>query len=148
MFSKVKLFFASVHMYHLRAFREARVRIFLKNSNLLISTAKVPEKMPRIHNTPKKTVPRTHSFSLLKTFFWIRTCASSLIQGRWFTSTVTLESRNLRAPINHSEMWLFFSEENGFKEWKTSISTWLSERTECKLPYKSVVDWVTQYSDD
>lgn len=111
MFLKVKLIFASVLMYHLWAFREARVRICLKNSNLSISTAQFSEKMPRIHNIPeKKTVPRTHSISLLKTFFWIQTCASSLIQRRWLYQhrDVTLESRNLRAPINHSEMWLFF----------------------------------------
>lgn len=70
MFLKVKLIFASVLMYHLWAFREARVRICLKNSNLSISTAQFSEKMPRIHNIPeKKTVPRTHSISLLKTFF-------------------------------------------------------------------------------
>lgn len=70
MFLKVKLIFASVLMYHLWAFREARVRICLKNSNLSISTAQFSEKMPRIHNIPeKKTVPRTYSISLLKTFF-------------------------------------------------------------------------------
>lgn len=70
MFLKVKLIFASVLMYHLWAFREARVRICLKNSNLSISTAQFSEKMPRIHNIPeKKTVPRTHFISLLKTFF-------------------------------------------------------------------------------
>lgn len=70
MFLNVKLIFASVLMYHLWAFREARVWICLKNSNLSISTAQFSEKMPRIHNIPeKKTVPRTHSISLLKTFF-------------------------------------------------------------------------------
>lgn len=69
MFLKVKLFFASVLMYHLRAFREARVRIFLKNSNLLISTAKVPEKMPRIHNTPEKNCPSDPLLLPIKNFF-------------------------------------------------------------------------------
>lgn len=110
MFLKVKLIFASVLMYHLWAFREARVRICLKNSNLSISTAQFSEKMPRIHNIPKKRLSLGPTPSpYWKLFFWIQTCASWLIQGRWLYQhrDVTLESRNLRAPINHNEMWLF-----------------------------------------
>lgn len=70
MFLKVKLFFASVLMYHLRALREARVRICLKNSNLSISTAQFSEKMPRIHNIPeKKDCPSDPLHLPIKNFF-------------------------------------------------------------------------------
>lgn len=70
MFLKVKLIFASVLMYHLWAFREARVRICLKNSNYQSQQPNFPKRCRESITFPKKkTVPRTHSISLLKTFF-------------------------------------------------------------------------------
>lgn len=91
MFLKVKLIFASVLMYHLWAFREARVRICLKNSNLSISTAQFSEKMPRIHNIPeKKDCPSDPLHLPIKNFF----SGSKHVPHHWsrdddFTSTVT-----------------------------------------------------------
>lgn len=91
MFLKVKLIFASVLMYHLWAFREARVRICLKNSNLSISTAKFSEKMPRIHNIPEKQdCPSDPLLLPIKNFF----SGSKHVPHHWsrdddFTSTVT-----------------------------------------------------------
>lgn len=91
MFLKVKLIFASVLMYHLWAFREARVRICLKNSNLSISTAQFSEKMPRIHNIPeKKDCPSDPLHLPIKNFF----SGSKHVPHHWsrdddFTSTMT-----------------------------------------------------------
>lgn len=91
MFLKVKLIFASVLMYHLWAFREARVRICLKNSNLSISTAQFSEKMPRIHNIPeKKDCPSDPLHLPINNFF----SGSKHVPHHWsrdddFTSTVT-----------------------------------------------------------
>lgn len=91
MFLKVKLIFASVLMYHLWAFREARVRICLKNSNLSISTAQFSEKMPRIHNIlEKKDCPSDPLHLPIKNFF----SGSKHVPHHWsrdddFTSTMT-----------------------------------------------------------
>lgn len=89
MFLKVKLIFASVLMYHLWAFRECesawKIQIYQSQQPNFPKRCRESITFPK-----KKTVPRTHSISLLKTFF----SGSKHVPHHWsrdddFTSTVT-----------------------------------------------------------